>query len=165
MSRPSTRRMTAGVLLGAVLGLGPTVLAATGQMSPPESPPVSPPTSTTVVPERQAVPIGGTWYADGQNAKFGPVGSTIRAFATGAVLDVPYRLVLGGGDPGSACVTTAQVLNPTTRFADSTGFLSITVGTVRDGIAPGTYKLCFEDSSSGNLTGTSGATFTVLPSP
>ena len=162
MSRPSTRRMTAGVLLGAVLGLGPMVLSATGQVSPPESPPT---TSTTVPPSSQAVPIGSTWYANGQNTQSGPVGTTIRAFGMAALRNIPYRLVLGGGDPGKACVTTAQVLNPTPRYANTSGFIAMTVGVVPPGTAPGTYKLCFEDSSPSNFTGTAGATFTVLASP
>jgi len=42
------QRATVGVVAGALLGLVPTVMVATGQMSPPDSPPVSPP--TTVLP-------------------------------------------------------------------------------------------------------------------
>ena len=160
MSRLSTRRMIAGVLFGAVLGLGPTVLSATGQVSPPESPP-----TTTTVPPSQAVPIGSTWYANGQNTQSGPVGTTIRAFGVAALRNVAYRLVLGSGDPGKACVNTVQVLNPSSRFANTSGFVAMTVGVVQPGIAPGTYKLCFEDSSPGNFTGTAGGTFTVLASP
>jgi len=159
MSRPSTRRMIAGVLFGAVLGLGPMVLSATGQT------PESPPTTTTTAPSSQAAPVGSTWYSNGTTAQSGPAGSTIRAFASGAFPNVAYRLVLGSGDPGKACVTTVQVVNPTLRFANSNGFISTTIGTVQPGTPPGTYKLCFEDSSSGNFTGTAGATFTVLAPP
>lgn len=161
MSRRSTRRMTAGVLLGAALGIGPALLAATGQTPPP----ASPPTTTTTPPAPQAIPAGSTWYADGSNAQSGPAGTTIRAYAASAFQNIAYRLVLGSGDLGRACVTTVAVLNPTFRFANTSGFISMTVATVPPGIAPGTYQLCFEDSSPANLTGTAGATFTVVGSP
>lgn len=105
---------------------------------------------------------GSTWYSDGLISHAGAPGTQISAYAVGAFTNVPYRLVLGTGDASHACATTVQVLNPALRYANSRGFISTTVGSVGPGLAPGTYKLCFEDSSSGNSTGTGGATFTVL---
>jgi hypothetical protein len=52
------------------------------------------------------------------------------------------------------------VINPTGVFSGPSGRLGRVSGTVPAGTGPGLYKLCFEDSS-GNLTGTGGATFTV----
>ena len=108
-----------------------------------------------------AVVAGSTWYSDGTKAKSGPVGTVIQAYAVGALANVPYRLVLGTGSGTQACATTVQVLNPTVVFAGPSGVIGRVRGTVQPGIAPGTYRLCFEDSSTGNYTGTGGATFTV----
>ena len=108
-----------------------------------------------------AVVAGSTWYSNGAKTRSGPVGTVIQAYAVGAVANVPYRLVLGTGPADKACATTVQVLNPTVVFAGSTAVIGRVGGTVQAGIAPGTYKLCFEDSSTGNYTGTGGATFTV----
>ena len=108
-----------------------------------------------------AVVAGATWYSNGAKTRTGPPGTTIQAYAVGALVNVPYRLVLGTGPEDKACVTTVQVLNPTVVFAGPNGVIGRVSGTVQAGIAPGTYKLCFEDSSTGNYTGTGGATFTV----
>jgi uncharacterized protein YkwD len=116
---------------------------------------------TSPGPAQSAVVAGSTWYSNGDKARSGPVGTTIRAYAVGALPGVPYRLVLGTGPSDKACVTTAQVVNPTVVFAGPSQLIGTVTGTVQAGIAPGTYKLCFEDSSSGNHTGTGGATFTV----
>ena len=104
---------------------------------------------------------GSTWYSDGTRTKSGPVGTQIRAYAVNAAQGTPYKLVLGTGTPTRACQAIVQVLNPATVFAAPSGILGRVTGTVQPGIPPGTYKLCFEDSSTGNLTGTGGATFTV----
>jgi hypothetical protein len=109
----------------------------------------------------EAIVAGSTWYSDGGRAKSGPVGTTISARAVGAVPNVPYRLVLGIGDPTLACTTVVQVLNPTVLYASPSGRIGTTTGTVQAGLPPGTYKLCFEDASPANATGTGGATFTV----
>ena len=116
---------------------------------------------TTPAAGPNAVVSGSTWYSNGAKTRTGPVGTAIQAYAVGALPNVPYRLVLGTGAADKACVTTVQVLNPTIVFAGSTGLIGRVSGTVQAGIAPGTYKLCFEDSSTGNYTGTGGATFTV----
>lgn len=108
-----------------------------------------------------ATVAGSTWHTTGTKGRSGPVGTTIRAYAVGAIPNVPYRLVLGTGTSDKACVTTVQVLNPNVVFAGANGLIGTVTGTVQAGIGPGTYKLCFEDSSSGNITGTGGATFTV----
>lgn len=111
------------------------------------------------------IPAGGTWYSDGTNSKAGPPGTVVRVYATSAFQNVPYTLVLGdaGLEPGHgdhACMRTLDVLNPTTRFANQSGFISTTVGTVHLA-TPGTYQLCFKDNVN-NSTGTAGASFTVL---
>ncbi len=87
-------------------------------------------------------------------------------YATGAVPGLAYMLVIGndGGDPAQVCHNTVQVLNPNARFANSSGFISTTVGTVTHGV-PGRYQLCFKHTStdpSGNSTATAGAFFTIL---
>jgi hypothetical protein len=113
------------------------------------------------------VVAGSTWYSDGSRTKSGPVGSTIRAYATGALQGVPYKLVLGndGGDPGHAahaCMVAVDFLNNATVFAGPTGLIGTVTGTVHAGTGVGTYQLCFKDSSTNNSTGTGGATFTVI---
>lgn len=116
---------------------------------------------TSQVPGQTAIVAGSTWYANGDKTASGPVGTAIRAYAVGALQNVPYRLVLGTGAGDKACTSTVQVLNATVVFAGPSGLIGRVTGTVAPGIAPGTYKLCFEDSSAGNFTGTGGATFTV----
>ncbi len=85
----------------------------------------------------------------------------ITAYVVGAQQNVPYRLVLGTGAPNHACTTVLQVLNPAIVYAGPSELIGRTTGTVAAGLAAGTYKLCFEDASTGNLTGTGGAMFTV----
>ena len=112
------------------------------------------------------VVAGSTWYSDGTRQKSGPVGTTIRAYATGAIEGVPYILVLGGagssGHATHACMETVDVLNPNNVFAGANGLIGTVRGTVHAGTAPGTYQLCFKDSTPNNSTGTGGATFTVI---
>lgn len=108
-----------------------------------------------------AVVAGSTWYSDGTKTRTGSTGAVIAAYAVGALQNVPYRLVLGTGDPLHACTTVLQVLNETIVYAGPSGLIGRVSGTLQPGLDPGTYKLCFEDSSSGNGTGTGGATFTV----
>lgn len=117
----------------------------------------------TSPPGQTATVAGSSWYSNGDKARSGPVGTTIRAYAVGGLANVPYRLVLGTGVGTRACVTTVQVLNPIVVFAGPSGLIGTVTGTVQPGIGPGTYKLCFQDSSSGNSTGTGGTTFTVTP--
>lgn len=118
-------------------------------------------TPATTTPFGPAVVQGSIWYSDGTKSKSGPVGTQIQAYAVNVSQDVPYKLVLGTGAPDRACQTVVQVLNPTPVFAGPSGLIGRVAGTVQPGLAPGSYKLCFEDSSAGNFTGTGGATFTV----
>ena len=108
-----------------------------------------------------AVVAGSTWYSDGTKTQAGSPGALIAAYAVGALQNVPYHLVLGTGDATHACTTVLQVLNQTIVYAGPSGLIGRVSGTLQPGLAAGTYKLCFEDSSSGNVTGTGGATFTV----
>ena len=149
-------RVIVGVVLGALVGLVLPMLAAVGEDSPPDSSP-----TTTIPPTGPAVVAGSTWYVDGSKTRSGPVGTQIQAYAVGALEGVPYRLVLGTGPAGTACPSVVRVLNPATIFAGPSGLLGRTTATIPTGVAPGTYRLCFEDASSGNFTGTGGATFTV----
>ena len=55
-----------------------------------------------------------------------------------------------------------QVLNQTVVHAGPSGLIGRVSGTLQPGIEAGTYKLCFEDASPGNTTGTGGATFTLV---
>jgi hypothetical protein len=104
---------------------------------------------------------GSTWYSDGTKVKAGPPGTRITAYAVNAFPGVSYRLVLGLGASGRACEAIAQWINPTVVVAGPSGLIGRVTGTVPLDTLPGTYKLCFEDSSTGNFTGTGGATFTV----
>ncbi|HET7722949.1 MAG TPA: hypothetical protein VFK43_23475 [Acidimicrobiales bacterium] len=152
MKRLPLSRMTIGVLVGALAGLVPTVLVAVGEDSPPDSPPVVTGPATVQ---------GSSWYSDGTKAKSGPPGTRITAYAVNAFPGVPYRLILGLGGPGKACEAPAQWINPAIVYAGQNGLIGRVTGTVPLDTLPGTYKLCFEDSSTGNLTGTGGTTFTV----
>lgn len=153
MRRQPLSRMTIGVLAGALLGLVPTVLVAVGADSPPDSPPIA---------NGPAIVQGSTWYSDGTRSKLGIPGTRIAAYGVGALADVPYRLILGVGGDGKACEAPAQWINPNIVFAGPNGLIGRVTGTVPMDTLPGTYRLCFEDSSTGNFTGTGGATFTVL---
>jgi hypothetical protein len=152
MRRLPLSRMTVGVLIGALAGLLPTVLAAVGEDSPPDSPPVV---------TGPAIVAGSTWYTDGTKFKFGPPGTRISAYAVGALPGVSYRLVLGLGGSGTACEAIAQWINPNLVTPGPSGLIGRVTGTVPAGTVAGIYKLCFEDSSTGNLTGTGGTTFIV----
>ena len=99
---------------------------------------------------------GSTWYADGTTSRTGGVGAAVSAFATGAFQNTPYQMVLATAE----CTTPVAVLNPTTRFANASGFISMTRGTIPAGTPRGTYAVCFR-STSGAPTGTAPATFTV----
>lgn len=106
---------------------------------------------------------GSTWYSDGTRAQSGPAGTTIRAYATGTIATVPYKLVLGLDDEGhrGRCATTVQEVNPTVVNAGASGVIGRVTGTVAASTPKGTYFLCFKDSSTNESTNTGGATFTV----
>lgn len=103
---------------------------------------------------------GSTWYADGTAGRSGAVGAQVRVYGVSAFQNLPYRLVLGTG----GCAAEVAVLNPTTRFANASGFLSTTVGTIPPGTAPGAYAVCFL-SALGTPSATGPAAFTVTPHP
>jgi hypothetical protein len=156
MKRLPLSRMTVGVVVGALAGLLPTVLVAVGEDSPPDSPPVV---------TGPAIVAGSSWYSDGTKVKFGFPGTRVAAYAVQAIQGVPYRLVLGVGGSGKACEAIAQWINPNIVFAGPSGLIGRVTGIVPADTLPGTYKLCFEDASTGNITGTGGTTFTVLEPP
>ena len=108
------------------------------------------------------VVAGSTWYSDGTKAKSGPVGTTVTAYAVGALPGVPYKLVLGldNDEFGGQCHTTVQELNPNVVYAGPSELIGRVTGTVAPTTPKGTYILCFKDSRY-QSTNTGGATFTV----
>lgn len=100
---------------------------------------------------------GATWYLNGTNAGSGTVGATVNAYAVAAFEDVAYQLVLAT----SGCNATVAVLNPTQRFANSSGFIPRTVGTIPAGVPAGNYTVCFRSTPDlAHPTVTTPATFT-----
>jgi glucose/arabinose dehydrogenase len=95
---------------------------------------------------------GSTWYSDGTIAKTGTAGTLIRSYATNAVQNVPYKLVIGT----AGCGSVVAVLNETSVFAGANGFLGRVQGTVPAGLVPGNYTVCFR-----NITGPATATGVV----
>ncbi|HWI03661.1 MAG TPA: PQQ-dependent sugar dehydrogenase [Acidimicrobiales bacterium] len=95
---------------------------------------------------------GSTWYSDGTNAKTPTGGTVIRAYATNALENVPYKLVIGT----AGCASVVAVLNETSVFAGSNGLLGRVTGTVPAGLPPGAYTVCFR-----NITGPATATGVV----
>jgi glucose/arabinose dehydrogenase len=95
---------------------------------------------------------GSTWYSDGTKAQNGTAGSVIRAYATTAVQNVPYKLVIGTAN----CASVVAVLNETSVFAGPTGVLGRVTGNVPSGLSPGSYAVCFR-----NITGPATATGVV----
>lgn len=101
-----------------------------------------------------ATPVigGSTWFSDGTRTAAGTAGTLIRAYATNAIQNVPYKLVIGTANCGSV----VAVLNETSVFAGANGVLGRVTGTVPAGLDPGTYTVCFR-----NITGPATATGVV----
>jgi hypothetical protein len=92
------------------------------------------------------VPEGFTWYSDGSTSKSGPAGTTITAFATGALRNTSYFLVTGKNESGQAhadhaCMDSIQNVNDTQRFSNNRGFIGNTSGPVNR--TQGTWQVCF----------------------
>ena len=92
------------------------------------------------------VVAGSTWFSDGTKVKAGPVGTTVRVYAVGAIPGVPYKLVLAVDDDGigGQCTTTVQELNPNVVYAGPSGLIGRVTGTVRATTPMGTYIVCFK---------------------
>lgn len=90
-----------------------------------------------------SVVSGSAWYSGGTNSASGPAGTQVRVYAVGLFQNVPYQLVTGrdGGTPGQACRADLVAVNPVIRYANASGFVAATVGTVDR--LPGTYQVCF----------------------
>lgn len=101
--------------------------------------------TTDFVTETAAAPsvAGSAWYTDGTNTQSGPAGTTVRAYAVGAFTGVAYQMVLAT----TGCGSVAAVLNVNTRFANSSGFISQTVGVTPPGVPPGSYVVCFKSTA------------------
>ncbi len=105
---------------------------------------------------------GSTWSTNGTRTGSGPAGTTVRAYATGAVPNVPYQLVTGrSASTGQPCARDLVAVNSTVVYAGPSGVIGRVWGTVNR--LPGTYQLCFAqiDPVSGSRAVTGGATFTV----
>lgn len=99
---------------------------------------------------------GATWHSNGSLARSGPAGTGVSVYGIAAFQNVPYLLVL---TRGQSCSDVVAVLNPTTRFANTSGFIPTTRATIPAGTPAGTYQICFRDT--GGATATAAATFTV----
>jgi hypothetical protein len=112
---------------------------------------------TAVAQTQPPIIAGSTWYSDGSNAKGGGPGTEVRAYAVGAFENLAYLMILAT----SGCTTQVAVLNPNTRFANSSGFISTTVGTIPSGVQQGTYVVCFKSTTGDPPTATGTVNFTV----
>jgi hypothetical protein len=108
------------------------------------------------VPPAAPVIGGSTWYTDGTRTASGPPGTVVSAYATGAMQNVPYRLVLAT----AGCNTVAGALNPATVYAGPSGLIGRVQGTIPSGLPPGAYTVCFRNAA-GPSTATAGAAFNV----
>lgn len=101
---------------------------------------------------------GSTWYMNGTNTSSGLPGSSVSVFGVAALRNVPYQMVLAT----SGCNTTLAVLNPSNRFANTSGFIPRTVGVIPAGVAPGNYVICLKSAPDFSTpTGTTPVNFTV----
>ena len=98
-----------------------------------------------LVTESSADPTiaGFTWYADGSSTKTGGAGTTVRAYATGALAGVGYQLVLAT----SGCAATVGVLNANVRISTGSGLIGTTAGPIPSGVPPGSYRVCLKRTS------------------
>jgi hypothetical protein len=113
------------------------------------------PTSVPAASTQPPVIGGSTWYSDGTRTASGPAGVVVRAYATGAIANVPYRLVLAT----AGCRTVVGELNPAMVYAGPTGLLGRVQGTIPSGLTPATYTVCFRNAAG--TTATAGATFNL----
>ena len=106
---------------------------------------------------------GSTWFSDATKTASGPAGTTIRAYATNALANVPYQLVTGrnGVNPSQPCALDLVVVNPTVVYAGANGLIGRVSGTVNR--LPGTYQVCFAqaDPVTGARAVTGVVNFTV----
>lgn len=147
-----TMTCPSGYFCGTVSGqkrcLPPSYITPTVVQSTPTPVPTTPTSGTTVQ--------GSTWYSDGSTSKSGPSGTSVSAYATGAIPNTSYKLVTGT----NGCKTDLIAVNNNIRYANSSGLISTTAGLVNRGV--GTYDLCFADTSSATpATTTSVLSFAV----
>ena len=106
---------------------------------------------------------GSTWFSDATKTASGPAGTTIRAYATNALANVPYQLVTGrnGVNPSQPCALDLVVVNPTVVYAGPNGLIGRVSGIVDR--LPGTYQVCFAqiDPVAGARAVTGVVNFTV----
>ena len=97
-------------------------------------------TPSTSSPPPAPVIEGATFYTDGTSARSGVApGARIAVFTSSGVPGVAYRLVLSR----DGCRTVLAVLNANPRYANSSGVIGSTSGSVPAGTAPGRYQVCF----------------------
>lgn len=123
------------------------------------------PVPTTVTPTSTITTapgniIGKTWYTDGSGAKSGPPGTVITAYATNAVPNTNYNLVIGtdGGNQAAPCSQNVSLLNTNNRTSSGAGIIGSTGGSIN--VASGTWQICFKEVGAGQRV-TSPVTFTV----
>jgi hypothetical protein len=104
-----------------------------------------------------SVVSGATFYADGKLAKSGPSGSTVTAFAVGAIPGVSYVLVSGKPSGSKACALNVVAINPAIRFSTDDKFIGNTKGIINR--PAGDWQVCFR--SPDGATYTAPLTFTV----
>lgn len=119
-----------------------------------DAPPAGTPGSTVA---------GSTWFSNGTRSASGAAGTTIRAYATNALPNVPYQLVTGrrGLSASQPCALDLVAVNSVVVYAAANGLIGRVTGTVNR--LPGAYQVCFAqvDPVSGSRAVTGVANFTV----
>ena len=100
---------------------------------------------------------GSTFFTDGTSARTAAPGARVSLFTSSGVPGVDYRLVLSR----DGCRTVVAVLNPTPRFANSSGVIGPTAGNLPVGTAPGRYQICFRAAVAGGVSVTAPVTLDV----
>lgn len=102
---------------------------------------------------------GSTWFSNGTRQMTVARNSTITARASGAVANVPYRLVTGTGTTNQPCTSNVVAVNSTTVYASPNGLIGNVTGPAPS--VPGTHQVCFRSTSGSPITVTASAVLTV----
>ncbi len=102
------------------------------------------------------VTAGSTWYSDGTKTKTiasSVNGVLVKAYATGAIQGVPYKLYTArpSRDGSRRCVVDVMPINTNVVYAGPNGLIGTTSGLVARN--PGTYDVCFYAIDAGTYTG------------
>lgn len=123
--------------------VGVVVVAANdGTITTTSTPTTSPSTTSTTQPTPPTeILAGAAFYSDGTSARTGPSGARLSVFATSAEPGFTYRLVSGRGTAQRPCSTDVQPLSDAVKFANATGVIGQTAGTLTR--PPGLWQICF----------------------